>query len=115
MYVGSAASFPANLHMALSVHDLRKSQTLPAEAGSPYGWSKLMGEYQSELAKTDSFRVGILRLHNVYGPHNDYSPASGQASAPPLLSVASLLPVHTHAPVNTHRISSVKQCIETGF
>ena len=101
VYVGSAASFPTDLHMEPSVH-ARRSQTFPAEAWSPYGWSKLMGEYQSELAKTSSFRVGILRLHNVYGPHNEYSPVLGQASAPPLMSITSLLPVHNFSPVSIH-------------
>ena len=111
VYIGSADLFPADLHMEPSVHALRRSQTFPAEAWSPYGWSKLMGEYQSELAKTSSFRVGILRLHNVYGPHNEYSPVSGQASAPPLMSVMSWLPVHIYSPVNIHQLFSLNQCI----
>ena len=79
LYVGTACSFPAYLQMGPGVHALRENQTYPAEPESSYGWSKLMGEYHAELAKSEDFRVGLLRLHNVYGPHTEYSPAFGQA------------------------------------
>lgn len=80
IYVGTACSFPQHLQMGPGIHALRENQTYPAGPESSYGWSKLMGEYEAELAKSPGvFNVGILRLHNVYGPHSDYLPTSVQA------------------------------------
>jgi nucleoside-diphosphate-sugar epimerase len=78
IYVGTACSFPKHLQMGPGIHALRENETYPAEPESSYGWSKLMGEYEAELNQNNGFRVGLLRLHNVYGPRSDYSPASGQ-------------------------------------
>jgi len=69
IYVGTACSFPAHLQSAeegiVAIHE---DQTYPAAPESSYGWSKLMGEYEAELArKAGAFDVGIIRLHNVYG------------------------------------------------
>jgi GDP-D-mannose 3',5'-epimerase len=69
VYVGTACSFPRHLQMAPGINPLREDQTYPAEPESSYGWSKLMGEYEAELAqKSGKIKVGLLRLHNVYGP-----------------------------------------------
>jgi GDP-D-mannose 3', 5'-epimerase len=69
IYVGTACSYPKHLQMAPGIVSLREDQTYPAEPESGYGWSKLMGEYEAELAqKSGKFNVGLLRLHNVYGP-----------------------------------------------
>lgn len=69
IYVGTACSYPKHLQMASGIVALRESQTYPAEPESGYGWSKLMGEYEAELAqKSGKINVGLLRLHNVYGP-----------------------------------------------
>lgn len=78
IYVGTACSFPKSLQEGPGIHVLRENQTYPAEPESSYGWSKLMGEYEIELGKTSEFNVGILRLHNVYGPFSDYSVTTGQ-------------------------------------
>ena len=74
IYVGTACSFPAHLQAKRNgVVALREDQTYPASPESSYGWSKLMGEYEGELAqKTGKLNVGILRLHNVYGGGIDY-------------------------------------------
>jgi nucleoside-diphosphate-sugar epimerase len=69
VYVGTACSYPKHLQMAPGIVALREDQTYPAEPESGYGWSKLMGEYEAELAqKSGKINVGLLRLHNAYGP-----------------------------------------------
>lgn len=78
IYVGTASSFPQHLQMRQGVHALHENETYPAGPESSYGWSKLMGEYEAELSKSATFRVGILRLHNVYGPGSDHSAATSQ-------------------------------------
>lgn len=74
IYVGTACSFPKSLQMVeTGVVTLHESQTYPAEPESSYGWSKLMGEYEAELAhRSGKINVGLLRLHNVYGPGTPY-------------------------------------------
>lgn len=80
IYVGTACSFPRGLQEGPGIHALQENQTYPAEPESAYGWSKLMGEYEAELAgEPGAFNVGILRFHNVYGPFSDYSLRSSQA------------------------------------
>ena len=59
---------------------LSEARTYPAEPESAYGWSKLMGEYEAELAqKYRQLNVGILRLHNVYGEGAAYDARTSQA------------------------------------
>lgn len=81
VYVGTACSYPADRQMnvgqgtPLFVED----DAYPALPESSYGWSKLMGEYQAELAmKEGLLEVGLLRFHNVYGPHCETSPEKSQ-------------------------------------
>ncbi len=46
----------------------KEEDACPALPESSYGWSKIMGEYEAELAmNTGKINIGILRLHNVYG------------------------------------------------
>jgi GDP-D-mannose 3',5'-epimerase len=69
VYVGTACSYPKSLQMQEGIVSLREEQAYPAEPESAYGWSKLMGEYEAELAQqSGKINVAILRLHNVYGP-----------------------------------------------
>jgi GDP-D-mannose 3', 5'-epimerase len=69
VYVGTACSYPMHLQMQAGTVALREEQMYPAQPESSYGWSKLMGEYEAELAqKTGKLNVGLLRFHNVYGP-----------------------------------------------
>lgn len=73
IYVGTACSYPKHLQMSPRIVPLREDQTYPAEPESSYGWSKLMGEYEAELAqKSGKINIGLLRLHNVYGPGAPY-------------------------------------------
>ena len=69
IYVGTVYSFPKHLQSADSISKLHEDQTYPTEPESSYGWNKLMEEYEALLAeKYGKLNVGLLRLHNVYGP-----------------------------------------------
>ncbi|CAF1345374.1 unnamed protein product [Adineta steineri] len=78
IYVGTACNFPKFLQHGADIHSLKESATYPAEREFWYGWSKLLGEYEAELAKSNSFNVGILRLHHVYGPYSVYNTVTEQ-------------------------------------
>ena len=44
-----------------------------------------MGEYEANLAQqTGKINIGILRLHNIYGPGSPYDPARSQARSNPV-------------------------------
>lgn len=80
IYVGTACSFPKHLQMQEGLVALTENQTYPAEPESSYGWSKLMGEYEAELMqRSEQINVGLLRLHNVYGPGASFDPRHSQA------------------------------------
>lgn len=80
VYVGTACSYPRHLQATEHVAVLREDQAYPADPESGYGWSKLMGEYEAELAaRAHGLDVGLLRLHNVYGPGADFAPRTSQA------------------------------------
>ena len=79
IYVGTACSFPKEKQDKLNMPLLKEEDVYPANPESSYGWSKLMGEYECSLAlKENLINVGILRLHNVYGPKTDISPERSQ-------------------------------------
>ncbi len=79
VYVGTACSFPKEKQDTLGPPLLKEEDAYPAHPESSYGWSKLMGEYQCELAQEeDLLDIGILRLHNVYGPKSEMSPERSQ-------------------------------------
>src|SRR5262249_6366840 len=69
IYVGTACSYPKHLQMQDGTVQMREEQAYPAEPESAYGWSKLMGEYETQLlGQSGRMEVGVLRFHNVYGP-----------------------------------------------
>lgn len=79
IYVGTACSFPAEKQMVLDPPPFKEEDVYPASPESSYGWSKLMGEYECELAlKEKLIDIGILRLHNVYGPPCELNPEKSQ-------------------------------------
>ena len=79
VYVGTACSYPKHLQMQKGIVQLTEKQTYPAAPESSYGWSKLMGEYHSELAgKSSNIDIGLLRFHNVYGPGASFDPKHSQ-------------------------------------
>jgi len=74
IYVGTACSYPKEMQDKLNPPPLKEEDAYPANPESSYGWSKLMGEYECELAQRENLiDIGILRLHNVYGPKCDFS------------------------------------------
>lgn len=69
VYLGTACSYPQKLQAKPGNPSLLEEQAYPANPESAYGWSKLLGEYEAELlSKYSDIKLGILRLHNVYGP-----------------------------------------------
>ena len=79
IYVGTACSYPADKQSVLNPPPFKEEDAYPANPESSYGWSKLMGEYECELAEKEGLiQVGILRLHNVYGPKSEMSPEKSQ-------------------------------------
>lgn len=93
LYVGTACSYPRHLQMAPGIVPLREDQTYPAEPESSYGWSKLMGEYEAELAqKSGKINVGLLRFHNVYGPGSPFD-GDGAQVLPSLIRKAIRFPI----------------------
>jgi len=69
VYLGTACSYPQKLQEKPGRAPLVEDQAYPADPESAYGWSKLLGEYEAGLLeKYSNVNLGLLRLHNVYGP-----------------------------------------------
>jgi len=92
LYVGTACSYPIDKQNVINTSPLIEDDVYPANPESSYGWSKLMGEYECELAQRESrIETSILRLHNVYGPPCEISPEKSQV-IPALCRKAALYP-----------------------
>lgn len=92
IYVGTACSYPKSKQSYLYPPPFKENDVYPAEPESAYGWSKLMGEYEVELAaKQGKINTGILRLHNVYGTPCELDPEKSQV-IPALCRKAILYP-----------------------
>lgn len=72
VYTATACSFPKQLQQQYTTTSIPEERLYPANPESSYGWSKLMGEYHMIREQDPSFSVGIVRLHNVYGPRSGY-------------------------------------------
>jgi len=73
IYVGTACSFPAELQSDVDAKPLKEEDQYPANPESAYGWSKLMGEYETFLMSEETeIPVAVLTLHNVYGAPCDF-------------------------------------------
>jgi len=84
IYVGTACSFPADKQTGVDAPPLREEDQYPAAPESAYGWSKLMGEYEMQLAEKEvGIPVSIPVLHNVYGAPCDFD--SGRSQVIPAL------------------------------
>ena len=78
-YVGTACSYPKDKQSTINEIPFKEEDVYPANPESSYGWSKLIGEYEIELAgKYDLINTSILRLDNVYGSPSDLSIARSQ-------------------------------------
>jgi len=79
IYVGTACSFPADLQSGVDASPLKEKDQYPASPESSYGWSKLMGEYESFLMEQEiGIPVSVLALHNVYGTPCDFGEEKSQ-------------------------------------
>jgi len=79
LYVGTACSFPLTKQNSLDVIPLKEEELYPAYPESAYGWSKLMGQYETELLEKETgIPCCTLMLHNVYGTPCDFSPERSQ-------------------------------------
>lgn len=77
--VGTACSFPQTMQNTFEAVLLKEEDLYPADPESAYGWSKLMGIYETELlGKETDIQVSNLIFHNVYGYPCDYSRLTGQ-------------------------------------
>lgn len=77
IYVGTACSFPLTRQNSLEVIPLREDELYPAEPESAYGWSKLMGQYETELLEKETgIPCSVLMFHNVYGAPCDFGERS---------------------------------------
>ena len=77
IYVGTACSFPLTRQNSLDVVPLREEELYPALPESAYGWSKLMGQYETELLEKETgIPCSVLMLHNVYGSPCDFGERS---------------------------------------
>ena len=92
IYVGTACSYPQHIQNKEGLNTFKEEEAYPANPESGYGWSKLMGEYEATLlAKQGAFKLGLLRLHNVYGPGATCDPRYSQA-IPALIRKALIYP-----------------------
>ena len=79
IYAGTACSYPKSKQSIMDPPPFKEDDVYPAEPESSYGWSKLMGEYEAELAFNEKLiDIEILRLHNVYGSPTELDPSMSQ-------------------------------------
>lgn len=77
IYAGTACSFPLTRQNSLDVLPLREDELYPALPESAYGWSKLMGQYETELLGNETgIPTCSLMFHNVYGSPCDFGDRS---------------------------------------
>ena len=101
VYTATACSLPKQLQAGYSAVSIGEESLYPANPESSYGWSKLMGEYnlrqEQAAAKAAGVRfdVGIVRLHNVYGPRCPYR--NGSQALPALIRKALRYPAEGFA------------------
>lgn len=77
IYVGTACSFPLTRQNSIDVIPLREEELYPALPESAYGWSKLMGQYETELLELETgIPTCTLMFHNVYGSPCDFGERS---------------------------------------
>jgi GDP-D-mannose 3',5'-epimerase len=77
IYIGTACSFPLTRQNSLNVIPLKEEELYPALPESAYGWSKLMGQYETELMEKETcIPTCSLMFHNVYGSPCDFGERS---------------------------------------
>jgi GDP-D-mannose 3',5'-epimerase len=77
IYVGTACSFPLTRQNSLDVIPLKEDELYPALPESAYGWSKLMGQLETDfMEKETGIPCCTLMFHNVYGSPCDFGDRS---------------------------------------
>lgn len=77
IYVGTACSFPLTRQNSLDVIPLKEEELYPALPESAYGWSKLMGQLETDfMEKETGIPCCTLMFHNVYGSPCDFGERS---------------------------------------
>lgn len=77
VYVGTACSFPLTRQNTLDVIPLQEEELYPAMPESAYGWSKLMGQYETDLLEKETgIPCSTLMFHNIYGSPCDFGERS---------------------------------------
>jgi GDP-D-mannose 3', 5'-epimerase len=77
LYVGTVCSFPLTRQNSLEVVPLREEELYPAMPESAYGWSKLMGQLETEYLENETgIPTSVLMFHNVYGSPCDFGERS---------------------------------------
>jgi nucleoside-diphosphate-sugar epimerase len=77
IYVGTACSFPLTRQNSLDVIPLREEELYPALPESAYGWSKLMGQLETQYLEAETgIPASTLMFHNVYGAPCDFGERS---------------------------------------
>lgn len=77
IYVGTACSFPLTRQNSLDVIPLREEELYPAMPESGYGWSKLMGQIETDFLEQETgIPCCTLMFHNVYGSPCDFGERS---------------------------------------
>lgn len=75
IYLGTACSYPKEKQLKKELNFFSEEDVYPLSPETSYGMSKYLGEYEAELVlkeKENCINIGILRLHNVYGPYCSY-------------------------------------------
>lgn len=68
IYLGTACSYPKEMQRSTATSVLEETDKFPADPESGYGWSKLLGDIEFNLAtKGTQTSLMVLDLHNVYG------------------------------------------------
>jgi nucleoside-diphosphate-sugar epimerase len=74
-----------NVRLGVDTPPLKEEDQYPANPESAYGWSKLMGEYESFLLEKDTgTSVYVFSLHKVYAAPTDYSEGRSQVIPSPI-------------------------------
>lgn len=77
IYVGTACSFPFFRQNTTDQEPLKEEELYPAYPESAYGWSKLIGQLETEiLEKETGIPCCTLIFHNVYGSPCDFGARS---------------------------------------
>jgi GDP-D-mannose 3',5'-epimerase len=77
IYAGTACSFPLTRQNSLDVIPLKEEELYPALPESAYGWSKLMGQLETNFLENETnIPCCTLMFHNVYGSPCDFAERS---------------------------------------